>query len=168
MRQRWSVQEIVASLEAQAALHREREAFHAEQEAVHREQRSVHAAELAAVTQRLAEFQTVAAAALELAVRAPAAAAAPAEDFGPASNPKLTRMVKRVLADLGPREPFGPNGVLDEVNRRFGSSLRTRADLRQITDILRRMHRLGRLHRLRRGRPYHEARYAREAAQAGA
>jgi hypothetical protein len=35
MRQRWSIEEIVASLEKQAAFHRERQGFHAEHETVH-------------------------------------------------------------------------------------------------------------------------------------
>jgi hypothetical protein len=165
MKQRWSVQEIVASLEDQAAFHREREAFHAGQEALHQEKRREHAEELAELTRRLNEFQAASAAAAELAGRSPvhaAAVAAEVEDFGPASNPKLTRMVQNVLDDLGAQEPFGPNGVLDEIVRRFGDRLRKRPDLRQVSDVLRRMQRLGRIHRLRSGKPHHESRYVRE------
>lgn len=51
----WSVQAIVASLEKQAAVHRELEAKHAEKETFHREQRSTHAAELEAITRVRAE-----------------------------------------------------------------------------------------------------------------
>lgn len=166
MRQRWSVEEIVASLEQQAAFHRERVAEHAEKETFHREQRSLHETELAAITSRLEGFQAAAAAALEIAGRTVHAAVDPEEDFGSASNPKLTRMVWTVLDNLGAQEPFGPNGVLAEVEQRFGSRLRTRPDLRQISGILRRLHRLGRIHRLRSGRPYHESRYVREAPPA--
>jgi hypothetical protein len=169
MKKRWSVQEIVASLEEQTAYHREREAFHAGQEALHQERRREHAAELEELTRRLSEFQAASAAAVELAGRSPLRAAAKdaePEDFGPASNPKLTRMVESVLDDLGAQEPFGPNGVLAEVTRRFGDRLRKRPGLRQISDILRRLQRLGRIHRLRGGRPYHESRYVKEAPEA--
>lgn len=163
MRQRWSVEEIVESLEGQAAFHRGLAADHAEKEAFHREQRSVHEAELATITSRLEGFRTAAAAAVEIAGRSARGVVKAEEDFGSASSPKLTRMVLTVLADLGAQEPFGPNGVLAEVERRFGSRLRKRPDLRQISGILRRLNRLGRIHRLRSGRPYHESRYVREA-----
>jgi len=167
MKQRWSVQEIVASLEEQAAFHRDREAFHASQEVLHQEKRREHATELAELTRRLTEFQAVSTAAVELAGRNPQRAAVPAaeqqEDFGSASNPKLTLMVRSVLDELGAQEPFGPNGVLDEVTRRFGNRLRKKPDLRQVSDILRRLERSGRIHRLRGGRPHHESRYVREA-----
>jgi hypothetical protein len=166
MKKRWSVQEIVASLEEQVAFHRERESFHAGQETLHQEKRREHAAEVEELTRRLSEFQAASAAAVELAGRQPpraAAGVAETEDFGPASNPKLTRIVQSVLDDLGAQEPFGPNGVLAEVTRRFGDRLRKRPDLRQISDILRRLQRLGRIHRLRGGRPHHESRYVKEA-----
>ena len=166
MSQRWSIQEIVASLETQAAFHRERQAHHAEQEALHRDKKDHHTAELDGVSRRLEAFRAAAAEAVELAGRVPegaAAAAEPAEDFGPASNPKLTRIVWKILDGLGGQEPFGPKGVLDEVSRRFGSSLRTLPDIRQISSILHRLQRTGRIHRLRRGRPFHESRYVREA-----
>jgi hypothetical protein len=164
MKKRWSVQEVVASLEEQVAFHREREGFHADQEAMHQEKRREHAAELAELARRLAEFQAASTAAVELAGRMPPRAApAETQDFGPASNPKLTRIVQSVLDDLGPQEPFGPNGVLAEVLRRFGDRLRKQPGIRQISDVLRRQQRLGRIHRLRGGKPYHESRYVKEA-----
>jgi hypothetical protein len=163
MKERWSVQEIVASLEAQAAFHRERQAHHAEQEALHQERRSHHTAELDAISRRLQAFQTAAAEAVQLAGRPAKTVEPETEDFGPASNPKLTRMVRKILDDLGPQEPFGPNGVTAELHRRFGPVLRTLPDLRQISDILRRLSRAGHIHRLRGGRPHHESRYTREA-----
>jgi hypothetical protein len=46
MKQRWTVQEIVASLEEQAAFPRDREAFHASREVLHQERRREHATEL--------------------------------------------------------------------------------------------------------------------------
>jgi hypothetical protein len=72
-------------------------------------------------------------------------------------------MVENVLEELGAQEPFGPRGVFEEVTRRFGSRLRKKPDLRQISDVLRRLERLGRIHRLRGGKPHHESRYVREA-----
>jgi hypothetical protein len=162
MKQRWDIQEIVATLEEQAEVHREREAHHAELGALHEELRSRHAAELGAITKRLEVFQAAAAEAVELAGRKRSGSAAVEEDFGPPSNPKLTRMVKSVLAEIGPHEPFGPNGVLAEIESRFGDKIRTRLDLRQISDILRRLKRTGHIHRLRAGRPHHESRYTRQ------
>jgi hypothetical protein len=53
MKQRWDIQEIVATLEEQAEVHREREAHHAELGALHEELRSRPAAELGAITKRL-------------------------------------------------------------------------------------------------------------------
>ena len=48
-------------------------------------------------------------------------------------------LVRTVLAEMGPHEPFGPIGVHAEVDRRFGSGLRSRIEVRQIGDILRRL-----------------------------
>ncbi len=156
-----SVQEIIASLEAQAAVHREREAHHAAGEASHREQREHHAAELETITRRLEEFRAVSAAAAELAERTiPKTAAKDAEeDFGPASKPRLARMARRVVTDLGPDRAFGANWVAKEVNHRFGFNLRKQVDVRQISAVLRRMHRLGELDLHRPGSARREARY---------
>jgi hypothetical protein len=60
MKQSWDIQEIVASLEEQAAVHREREAHRAELGALHEELRSRPAAELGAITKRLEVFQAAA------------------------------------------------------------------------------------------------------------
>lgn len=164
MGKQWSVREIVASLETQAEVHRERAAFHARHEAEHREQRTLHEAELAAISERLELFRSAASAAVELAVRVPEPLreVLAEEDFGPASKPHLTRMVEKVLADVPPRTHVGPGWVAQEVNRRFGENLRRQVDDRQISDVLRRLCRDGKLYCLRRGRPHHEARYTRE------
>src|SRR5262245_50511025 len=66
MRKQWSVEEIVAALEAEVAVHRERNAHHAEQEAFHRDKRSHHEAALEAAARRLEEFRAISAAALEI------------------------------------------------------------------------------------------------------
>jgi hypothetical protein len=168
MRGRWSVDEIVKSLEARAAFHRQRQSYHAGHEALHQKERLRHTAELDAITERLEAFRAAAAAAIEVAAQMPEGTARPEQptiadqDFGSASNPRLTRMVRNVLADLGSQEPFGPQGVLEAVQRRFGEGLRTRPEPRQISGILHRLARTGEIHRLRGGRPHHESRYVRE------
>lgn len=156
-----SVQQIIASLESQQALHREREAHHAAQEAVHREERERHAADLENITQRLEQFRSIAAAAVELAQKARPAAPShqKEEDYGPASRPRLARMVRRILMEHDPAPTFGANWVVREINRRFGDNLRTRVDVPQVSAVLRRMHDLGELELQRQGRPKHENRY---------
>lgn len=68
-------------------------------------------------------------------------------------------MVRAVLEGIGAQEPFGPNRILAEVDRRFGSGLRSQPTLRQISDILRRLGRTGSIYLLRNGIPHHESRY---------
>ena len=153
-----SVEEIIASLEAQAAAHREREAFFAAQEARLREQREHHAAQLATITRRLEAFRDSASAAAELAERTVDSTEAE-EDFGPASKPQLARMARKVISDLGPGRTFGPNAVVQEINRRYGSNLRKPVETNQISAVLRRMHRLGELDLQRPGAAHREARY---------
>jgi hypothetical protein len=158
----FSIRDIVMSLEKQAAFHREQMAQHAEKEAFHRELRSSHETELEIITSRLEGFRAATAAAVEIAGReAPQSAVADVVDYGSASNPKLTNMVRTVLDEMGPHEPFGPSGVHAEVDRRFGSGLRSRIEVRQIADILRRLARTGSIHRLRTGIPHHESHYVR-------
>jgi len=157
-----SIEEVVASLKKQAAFHRERMKVHAEKEAFYRDLRTTHEKELGLITSRLEGFLTAASAAVEITGREVPESASAAEekvDYGSASRPKLTKMVRAVLEDIGAHEPFGPNGVLDEVDRRFGDGLRSHPTLRQISDILRRLHRTGSIYRLRTGIPHHESRY---------
>jgi hypothetical protein len=162
MKEPFSIRDIVVSLEKQAAFHREQMAQHAEKEAFHRKQRSTHETELGIITSRLEAFRAATAAAAEIAGReAPKSAVAEEVDYGSASNPKLTNMVRTVLEEMEPHEPFGPIGVHAEVDRRFGSGLRSRIKVRQIGDILRRLARTGAIHRLRTGFPHHESRYVR-------
>jgi hypothetical protein len=161
-----SVREVLARLEAQAALHREQEAFHAEREAYHREQRSAHGTELAEINRRLEAFRASAAEAVELAARHAPAAPAPdvmQEDLGSASRPKLGRMVDLLLEAKPPEERFGPDGLAQEVNQRFAERLRRPVTAAQVSIVLRRLHRLGKIHQARRGRPRWEALYAKQA-----
>ncbi len=161
----WSVPAILESLEAQAAVLREREAFHAGHEAHHREKRSAYAAELAEVSRRLEAFRAAAEEAIELAARqAPSAAAAVKQaDLGSASRPKLGRMVGLLVQEKAATEPFGPVGLAREVNGRFAERLRRPVTAGQVSVVLRRLHRQGKIHRARPGRPHWEALYAKEA-----
>lgn len=157
-----SVPEIIASLEKQLALHREQEGTHAEREAFHRGQREAHAAEIEALSRRLDEFRAASAAAMDLALRAPAPApVAPAkeEDYGPASRPKVVKMVRRILTDLGPNRGVGASWIASEINRRFGDRLRKEVSMSQVSTILRRLQQKGEIRLQKDGRPHHEARY---------
>ncbi|HYU31516.1 MAG TPA: hypothetical protein VEW48_05095 [Thermoanaerobaculia bacterium] len=167
MAKQWSVEEIVASLEAEAAAHREQAAHHTEQEAFHREKRTHHEAELEAITRRLDEFRAASAAALELVKRlAPQqtpAAGPPNEgmDIGPASKPRLTKIVESIVAELGTSQAFGPGWLTDEANRRHGDKLRKPVTARQMSDVLRRLTRQSRLRQVREGKGRYEARFVR-------
>lgn len=159
-----SVSEIIASLEEQLALHREQEGAHAEREAFHRGQRETHAAEIEALTRRLDEFRAASAAALDLALRAPSSSPAPVapvkeEDYGPASRPKVVKMVRRILTDLGPNRGVGASWIAFEINRRFGDRLRKEVSMSQVSTILRRLRQKGVIRLQTDGRPHHEARY---------
>lgn len=162
-----SVGEILGSLEAQAAFHRERAAFHAGHEEHHREQRSTHEAELAEIERRLEAFRAAAAEALDFADR-PVAVPVPDQDLkekdlGSASRPKLGRMVSLLLQDKGASERFGPVGLAREVNERFGERLRRPVTVPQISIVLRRLQSQRKIHQVRRGRPHWEALYVKEA-----
>jgi len=71
-----SVAKVLANLQAQMAVHKEREAFHAQQEVFRREQRALHAAGLETVTQHFEAFQAASGGAAEIAGRVEAAQAA--------------------------------------------------------------------------------------------
>jgi len=164
----WSIEEVLASLEAQAAFYREREAFHAGHEAHHREKRSAYAAELAEINRRLEAFRASAVEAVDFAARqvAPPSPDLKQMDLGSASRPKIGRMVALLLQGKGGGDRFGPAGVAREVNQRFGERLRKPATVAQVSIILRRMCRLGKIHLVRRGRPRWESLYVKEAPQA--
>ena len=163
MRKQWSVEEIVAALEAEVAVHRERSTHHAEQEAFHREKRSHHETALEAASRRLEEFRTVSAAALEMVGHLLPAAGPAGEgpDIGPASKPRLTRLLKTIVAELGPNQHFGPGWLAAEVNRRYGDRLRKPVTSRQMSDVCRRLTRTGHLRQVREGKGRYESRFVR-------
>jgi hypothetical protein len=161
-----SIGEVMASLETQAAFHRERVSFHAEHEAHHRKQRTVHEAELEEILRRLESFRSAAAEAVDFAARPGAAASGPSpqhDDLGSRSRPRVRRMVERVIADKEVDEPFGPLGLTEEVNQRFGQRLRRPVKANQISTALWRLEQKGIIHLVRKGRPHAEALYARQA-----
>jgi hypothetical protein len=152
---------IVANLEAQIALHREREVFHAEQESLHRQQRELHAAELEVLTKNLETFRAATAVVLDLASRHVPAPPPPAPDPDPGRKPRLSRMVTLVLESWPAGKPFGLSHVAAEVNRRYSDRLRKPVDPRMVSVHLRRRLANGSLVAVERGRPHHEALYAR-------
>jgi hypothetical protein len=158
-----TVGEIVASLEAQVAFHRERLAFHAEQEGKHREQRAEHEARLAEVSQHLAQFRAVATGAAEIAGRLGPAPRPLEIELG--ARPRLPRLIGRILRELAPEEPFGAARMTAEINRRFGPLLRKPATARLVSIALRRLAERGAIHPLRSGRPHREALYTRDRRQ---
>jgi hypothetical protein len=161
-----SMAEVMAKLEAQAALHREREAFHAEQEAFHREQRAAHAAGLEEVLRRLEAFRA-AAEAVDLADREatpPAAKSLPEKDLGTPSRPKLLRMLERILAERRMDEPVGPAALTGELNRRFGERLRRPVRAGHVTTALRRLEKKGLVRVVRKGGSHRETLYVRAAS----
>jgi hypothetical protein len=161
----FSVSQILASLEAQMALHREKEVFHAEQEAFHREQRAVHAAEYEKVARGYDSFKASAGEAAEIAARAAAAAppapppASPREELPPGKTPRPHLLVAKVVADLPVGEVFGCSRLTKAVSRRFGHALKKPLDPRLVSTILRRMAADGRLRVVQKGMPHREAMY---------
>ncbi len=155
-----SIAELIGSLEAQAAEHERQESFHAEQETFHRERRSAHAAELEQVRRHL-EALRAAVAALDQTDRRSLqnTPAEDDEDLGPASRPRLARMVEKVVETMRPGERFGSESLTAEVNRRFGERLRKPIDERQVSVVLRRLAEKKRIELVRRGRPHQEALY---------
>ena len=162
-----SIGEVVASLEAQASFHREREAFHAEHEAIHREHRTAHAAELAEILRRLEAFRS-AAEAVDLADRegaVPSLSSLEEDGIDTLSRPRVHAMLEKVIAQKGADEPFGPVRLTGEVNRRFGQRLRRPVKAGQVSTALRRLERKGTIRLVREGKPHWEALYVRQAPE---
>ena len=162
------IADLLENLEAQLARHREREAFFAQQVAALEAQRAEHAGQREKLEAVLATFRQAADTASELVedTMTKLAAQASPEDLGTARNPRIWRLVGKVIDTKGPSEPFGPRDVCTEVNRRFGNLLRRPLDARQVSAQLRRFERLGRIHRVRPGRPHWQALYTRQPAGA--
>ena len=161
-----SVAQVLASLEAQRAFHKEREEYHAQQEVYHREQRAVHAAEYENVNQHYEAFSATAGGAAEVAARAIAATPqkaepAPAPPAAP-PTPKLpSRLVARLVREKADGEAFTASQVAAEVNRRYRSELRKLLDTRVASTCLRRLLADRKVRRAEQGTAHHQAVYTR-------
>jgi hypothetical protein len=171
-----SVEEVLASLEAQMAFHEERAAhhdvqaaFHREQEAFHRDRRDLHVAEHEAVARQYEAFKAAAGPAVATAARAVRPEPPPQEppkEEPPVEEPPLkglaatrSRLVRRWVAELPAGEVFGPSRAAAEVNRRFHRHLSKPADIRVASSALRRLLAEGAIRLAQRGTAHHEALY---------
>lgn len=155
-----TVDSILSRMEARLAHHREQAEIHTRQEAFHREERERHERQVEELTRGIEAFRASAGVALELAGSPPD----DDRDVDTGGERVLTRLVRKLIAGKGMDERFGPEGLTEEVNRRFPEILREPARMRQVSDALRRLARSGRIRQVRRGRPHHEALYVRERA----
>lgn len=151
----FTVPELLETLEAQMARHREREAFHAAQEAAHREERARHAAELERLTKHYESLRESVG-----AIEGIAAARKP-RSLERGGRTSLTRLVAQAVEDLEPEQHFTASEVAAEVDRRFGSRLRKPAERGRVGMALRRMHERGLVRLVRKGRSHTETVYAR-------
>jgi phosphoribosylcarboxyaminoimidazole (NCAIR) mutase len=163
-----SVAQILANLEAQMALHKEREAYHAEQEVYHREQRAVHAAEHETVAKHYEAFKATAGGAAEIAARVAASAPAPPPQKEETRQPALpagrslpSRLVARLIAELPADETFTASRIAAEVNRRFRRELPKPIDSRLASTALRRLLAEGEIRLVEKGTAHREALYSR-------
>lgn len=150
--------EILSSLEKRIESLRGQVELHAGQEEHHREQRALREAELQKALAHLESFRAVAATAQELDL--PAASPAPPpeeEDLGP--RPSVARMVSRIVEGIADGARFGPRGVAEEVNERFGKQLRRGVEPPDVSVVLRRMSAARRIHQVRPGKANYEALY---------
>ncbi len=163
-----SVAKVLANLEAQMALHKEREAFHAQQEVFHREQRALHAAGLETVTQHFEAFQAASGGAAEIAARVEAASQAaalqaeePVEPWTRGKRPQPGPLVIRLIEGMPDGEVFGASRIAAEVNRRFSKALPRPLDTRLASAVLRRLVNSGWIRLVTAGFAHHEAMYTR-------
>lgn len=156
-----SVDSMLAKLESELAQRREQLEIHTREEARHRAERERLTREMEDLSRTVESFRASYGSAVKLVgVQEP-----PKEpDAGDART--LTRLVTRVISGKAGDERFGPVELTREVNRRFSDTLRRPVDIRQVSDVLRRMARAGRIHQVRRGRPHHEALYVQERPSA--
>jgi len=163
-----SVAKVLENLEAQMALHKEREAYHAQQEVFHREQRAFHAAGYETVTKHFEAFQAASSGAAEIADRIEAAAQvaavpseAPPEPWPSRKRSQPGPLVIRLIEEMPASEVFGASRVAEEVNRRFSRALPRPLNTRLASAVLRRLLADGTLRLVKPGSPHHEALYSR-------
>ncbi|HSG41111.1 MAG TPA: hypothetical protein VLE27_15845 [Thermoanaerobaculia bacterium] len=113
MTTRLDLERMLASLEAQMEIHREKEAHHAREEEAHREQRAAHAAELAALARHYEALKSSAEAAAPLADRYdPTPPKQRLRETLPPGKPIVwSRLVERVLVDMATGEEVTPTSM---------------------------------------------------------
>lgn len=152
---------ILTRLETELAQRREQMEMHTREEARHRAERERLTREMEDLARTAEAFRASYGSAVQLV--GPGARPQEDADTGDAGDHRtLTRLVTRVVSGKEGDERFGPVELTREVNRRFSESLRKPVEMRQVSDVLRRMARAGRIHQVRRGRPHHQALYVRE------
>ena len=161
-----SVARILRELEGRIEHHERHEAFHAQQEAFHQQQKARHTQELAFARERYETFRAAADSAGELVAR-PREARAVDDSIPSGMGAVLSRVVARIVAAMGPIEPFDANDITREIEERWGDRLKRRVDPRSVGAKLRRMARTGYIHQLRAGRAFHGSLYSRTPAAPG-
>lgn len=150
---------ILTRLETELAQRREQMELHTREEARHRAERERLTQEMEDLARTAEAFRASYGSAVQLVGPGPR----PQEDPDKTGDLRtLTRLVTRVVSGKEAGERFGPVELTREVNRRFSDALRKPVEMRQVSDVLRRMARAGRIHQVRRGRPHHEALYVQE------
>ena len=157
-----SVEEMLSHLEQRVVSLREQEAHHARQESHHREQRALVAAELEKVAQSLESFRAVATEAADLV--GPVEVKLTARKLPPRDRMKASKLIQRVVEAPRLQEPFSPEAVAREANRRFAQHLDRPVGARAASDVLRRMLAAGKLRLVRPGKGSRQALYARNSA----
>jgi hypothetical protein len=158
-----SLQQILANLEAQMDLHREREAHHAREEEAHREQRALHAAELETLARHYEALKSSAEAAAPLVARyvpapPPSPKEPPQETLPPDKHVTRRHLVERVVAEMPKGEVFSPTSIAAAVNRRF-RNLPKPAEPRMASAVLRRLVDEGWIRLAQKGTSHREATY---------
>jgi hypothetical protein len=152
-----SIAETLSRLEAQIALHRDKQAFHAEQKIHHQNEEARHAAELERLSQHYATFREAASGVEAVLPPAPPPEEKPLDDSDLGDRPKISRALGRVVASWPAGVPFGASAVAGTANQRFAGKLSLSA--RDAASYLRRRSLDGSLQVVREGRPFHETLY---------
>jgi len=155
-----SIAETLSRLEAQIALHRDKQAHHAEQKSHHEAEEARHSAELARLSQRHAAFKAAASEVEAVLPPDPTPEKSDKDsilDTDLGRKPKKSAGLSRVVASWPEGVPFGASEVAGAVNHRFAGKLSLTA--RDAASFLRRRWLNGTLELVREGKPFHETLY---------
>ncbi|HEX6901835.1 MAG TPA: hypothetical protein VF789_19095 [Thermoanaerobaculia bacterium] len=158
-----TLQQILANLEAQMEVCREKEAYHAREEAAHREQREANAAELADLSRHYEALRSSAEAAVPLAARySPPVPEPPKEkpqEILPPGKPLVwSRLADRVIEGLPSGTLITPTSLAKMMDQRY-KGLPHPADPRVMSTILRRLISYGWVRRTQKGTSHRETTY---------